>query len=284
MPGSTSPRALGPFVALNCAAIPETLLESELFGHEKGAFTGAQSRKIGKFELAHGGTILLDEISEMELALQAKLLRVLQEREIDRVGGKEPISIDVRVLATTNRNLADYVAEGKFRADLYYRLNVIPLTLPALRERKSDIKLLVEHFMRQYLGEGVPLLTPPVLEALMAHPWPGNIRELQNAVERAAILSQGRAPQETDFLLGNSLAARVEKTVVADSGSSHGELIIRSGMTVHEMEKKLIFETLRSTGNNRTQAAELLGISIRTLRNKLNEYRGGLGDDLSDEA
>lgn len=281
---TSSPRNAQPFVAVNCAALPDTLLESELFGHEKGAFTGAQNKKIGKFELAHGGTILLDEISEMELALQAKLLRVLQEREIDRVGGKDPISIDVRVLATTNRNLADYVAEGKFRADLYYRLNVIPLTLPALRERRSDIKLLVEHFMRQYLGEGAPQLTPPVLESLMSYPWPGNIRELQNAVERAAILSRGRAPQENDFLLGNSLAARIEKSVIPDvSSSSTEELVIRSGMTVHEMEKRLIFETLRATGNNRTQAADLLGISIRTLRNKLNEYRGGAGDDMTDD-
>lgn len=281
---SSSPRNAQPFVAVNCAALPDTLLESELFGHEKGSFTGAQAKKIGKFELAHGGTILLDEISEMELALQAKLLRVLQEREIDRVGGKDPISIDVRVVATTNRNLAEYVSEGKFRADLYYRLNVIPLTLPPLRERRSDIRLLVEHFMRQYLGENSPALTPSVLESLTSYQWPGNIRELQNAVERAAILSQGRLPQENDFLLGNSLAARVERTVEPSSDQVGDELTIRSGMTVHEMEKKLIFETLRSTGNNRTQAAELLGISIRTLRNKLNEYRGGSGEDLLDEA
>lgn len=281
---ASSPRNAQPFVAVNCAALPDALLESELFGHEKGSFTGAQNKKVGKFELAHGGTILLDEISEMELALQAKLLRVLQEREIDRVGGKDPISIDVRVLATTNRNLAEYVNEGKFRADLYYRLNVIPLTLPPLRERRSDIKLLVEHFMRQYLGDGAPALTPDVLQSLLNYPWPGNIRELQNAVERAAILSQGREPQENDFLLGQSLATRVEKTIVADSGFSNDELIIKSGMTVHEMERKLIFETLRSTGNNRTQAAELLGISIRTLRNKLNEYRGGGGEELGDEA
>jgi two-component system response regulator FlrC len=281
---SSSPRHSQPFVAVNCAALPDTLLESELFGHEKGSFTGALSKKIGKFELAHGGTILLDEISEMELSLQAKLLRVLQEREIDRVGGKEPISIDVRVLATTNRNLEDYVAEGKFRADLYYRLNVIPLTLPPLRDRKSDIKLLVEHFMRQFLGDAVPALTAPVLEALLNYRWPGNIRELQNAVERAAILSRGRAPQENDFLLSKSLSAQVEKDIISAENMSQAELVIRSGMTVHEMERKLILETLKSTDNNRTQAAELLGISIRTLRNKLHEYRGGeqgfeVGDD-----
>jgi DNA-binding NtrC family response regulator len=284
-----------PFVAVNCAALPESLLESELFGHEKGAFTGAQTRKIGKFEMAHGGTILLDEISEMDLALQAKLLRVLQEREVDRVGGKDPVQIDVRVLATTNRNLEDTVREGKFRADLYYRLNVIPITLPPLRERRSDVKLLTEHFMRQYLGEKAPPLPGEVLEALMSHPWPGNIRELQNAVQRAAILSQGRTPREGDFLLSMnpqvqldairgamgqapaqapSLYSMIEKEVVPTADAAGEGLQIRSGMTVEEMEKALIFETLRATENNRTEAAKLLGISIRTLRNKLHEYRG----------
>ena len=180
--------------------------------------------------------------------------------------------------------MEDYVAEGKFRADLYYRLNVIPLTLPPLRERKSDIKLLVEHFMRQFLGDAVPALTSPVLEALLHYPWPGNIRELQNAVERAAILSQGRAPQENDFLLSKTLSAQVEKEVISAASASQEELVIRSGMTVHDMERKLIFETLKSTDNNRTQAAELLGISIRTLRNKLHEYRGGQDFDVGDDA
>lgn len=288
---SCSLRAQQPFVAVNCAALPESLLESELFGHEKGAFTGAQARKIGKFEMAHGGTILLDEISEMDLALQAKLLRVLQEREVDRVGGKDPVQIDVRVLATTNRNLEDTVREGKFRADLYYRLNVIPVTLPPLRERRSDVKLLTEHFMRMYLGDKAPPLPQEVLDALMSHPWPGNIRELQNAVQRAAILSQGKTPKETDFLLSmnpqaqldtmrtgmqqpQSLHAMIEKEVVPSTDTGDNALQIRSGMTVEEMEKALIFETLRATGNNRTEAAKMLGISIRTLRNKLHEYRG----------
>jgi two-component system response regulator FlrC len=289
---ASSLRAQQSFVAVNCAALPESLLESELFGHEKGAFTGAQTRKIGKFELAHGGTILLDEISEMELGLQAKLLRVLQEREVDRVGGKDPVAIDVRVLATTNRNLEDSVREGKFRADLYYRLNVIPITLPPLRERRSDIKLLTEHFMRQYLGEKAPTLPAEVLEALMSHPWPGNIRELQNAVQRAAILSCGKTPRQAEFLLSMNpdsqldtlraqvgQGARIHDTIdtVVDSralATSAGHLQIRSGTTVQEMERALIMETLRATGDNRTEAAKLLGISIRTLRNKLHEYRG----------
>lgn len=298
---ASSPRASLPFVAVNCAALPESLLESELFGHEKGAFTGAQQRKIGKFELAHGGTILLDEISEMELGLQAKLLRVLQEREVDRVGGKDPISIDVRVLATTNRNLEDYVREGKFRADLYYRLNVIPITLPPLRERKADIKLLTEFFMRQFLGENAARLSDEVLDALVEYPWPGNIRELQNAVQRAAILSEGSAPRESDFLLSMSPTAQLEALRddrvtsepqsqasprrLSDSiekirdpltpglVSEDGGIVIRSGTTVQDMERALILETLRVKNNNRTEAAKLLGISIRTLRNKLNDYR-----------
>ncbi|MCB0332249.1 MAG: sigma-54-dependent Fis family transcriptional regulator [Bdellovibrionales bacterium] len=276
-----SPRVHQSFVAVNCAALPETLLESELFGHEKGAFTGAQSRKIGKFELAQGGTILLDEISEMELGLQAKLLRVLQEREVDRVGGKDPISIDVRVIATTNRNLEEMVRAGDFRADLYYRLNVIPVTLPPLRERLGDIKLLVEHFMKKFVGKEAPEILHDVLETLENYPWPGNVRELQNAVERAAILSRGESPKETDFLLtagGNVDSSRLQVeriTYSAQESSSEddGELVIRPGTTVQEMERRLILETLKSTEQNRTQAAKVLGISIRTLRNKLNDYR-----------
>jgi two-component system response regulator FlrC len=270
---SCSPRAERPFVAINCAALPANLLESEMFGHEKGAFTGALARKIGKFELAHGGTLLLDEISEMDLALQAKLLRVLQEREIDRVGGREPVSVDVRIVATTNRNLADAVEKEKFRADLYYRLNVIPLTLPPLRDRKADIKILAEHFMRQYLGPQFPELTADVLCELQEHKWPGNIRELQNSVQRAAILARGAALSKEDLLLNKNdspkaLHLRIEKEIFPE-----GEFTIRSGVTVQEMERNLILETLRSNNNNRTKAAQLLGISIRTLRNKLHEYR-----------
>lgn len=350
---SSSPRQQQPFVAVNCAALPATLLESELFGHEKGAFTGAQARKIGKFELAHGGTILLDEISEMELSLQAKLLRVLQEREVDRVGGQSPVAINVRVLATTNRNLEEAVQRGTFRSDLYYRLNVIPLTMPPLRDRVGDVKLLAEHFMRQFLGDAAPPLSPVVLEALQSYRWPGNVRELQNAVERAAILSQGGAPQEADFLLNraasatgswissngadesNSIAVGTRSTAAPSVPAAHAAsaaitsaaitetsetkqgrtlreqieiirdgnepapallpgdeakgrsetevLMIRSGMTVETMEKTLILETLRATDNNRSQAAKLLGISIRTLRNKLNEYRGHSEGGADDE-
>lgn len=304
---SASPRAHQPFIAVNCAALPDNLLESELFGHEKGAFTGAQQRKLGKFELAHGGTILLDEVSEMALPLQAKLLRVLQEREVDRVGGKDPVSIDVRVLATTNRKLEEAVQRGDFRGDLYYRLNVIPITLPALRERKGDIKILVEHFMRQFLGNNAPQLPPHILQALENHPWPGNIRELQNAVERAAILSRGSTPKESDFLLNSNMSdshqsgstlsgplpetplsqqievikdySTLERTTIfpasnTSTGTYHDKNIIMSGMTVAEAEKQLIMETLKATAFNRTEASKLLGISIRTLRNKLNEYRG----------
>ncbi len=300
---SASSRANQSFVAVNCAALPEMLLESELFGHEKGSFTGAQNKKLGKFELAQGGTILLDEISEMALPLQAKLLRVLQEREVDRVGGQQPVSIDVRVVATTNRNLQEMVKEGKFRADLYYRLNVIPVTLPPLRERRSDIKLLVEHFMRQCLGANAAPIPPEILNTLLNYSWPGNVRELQNAVERAAILSRGGEPKESDFLLSPSSTqvedrlqqvesvsfdtympeATIATAVIAQEPSP---LQIRSGTTVHEMEKALIYETLKSTNYNRTQAAKMLGISIRTLRNKLHEYEGGsteVGDGCSDE-
>ena len=284
---ASSARSNQPFVAVNCAALPDTLLESELFGHEKGSFTGAQARKIGKFELAHGGTILLDEISEMDLNLQAKLLRVLQEREVDRVGGRDPISIDVRVLATTNRVLEECVADGTFRADLYYRLNVIPVALPPLRARPGDIALLINHFMQQYLGDAAPQMPSELVQRLRNYPWPGNVRELQNAVERAAILCRGEAFKESDFLLSNraeSIVTRQDEATdsrqISDLGTPESSCgLIKPGRTVHEVEKSLILETLRETDNNRTQAAKLLGISIRTLRNKLSEYRGAPVED-----
>jgi two-component system response regulator FlrC len=248
------------FVAVNCAALPRDLLESELFGHERGAFTGAIGRKIGKFELASGGTLLLDEVSEMELGLQAKLLRVLQEYEVDRVGGAAPVPVDVRVVATTNRRLRECVDRGKFREDLYYRLTVIPLVLPPLRERPGDLDALADHFLARF-GNGRRLTLSPEARALLRNrPWPGNVRELENTLERASLLGAG--PMITP--------ADLEDRDAAPPRLSLGSL---AGLTVRDMERQLIFDTLAHTKNNRTQAARLLGISIRTLRNKLAEYR-----------
>lgn len=260
----------GPFVAVNCAALPENLLESELFGHEKGSFTGALTTKIGRFELANGGTILLDEISEMEPTLQAKLLRVLQEREVDRVGSSRPIPVDVRVVATTNRDIRKEVQAGRFREDLYYRLNVIPLMVPALRERKGDIRILVDYFVKRFSGEFAKRVGPEVMSRLESYPWPGNVRELQNACERAVLLSQDDVLTAESFLLGS-----LEQLVSSSDGDA---LRLFSGLSVAEAEKRLIIETLRVTGNNKTKAAELLGISIRTLRNKLHDYGMAVGD------
>ncbi len=260
---NSSPRKDGPFVAVNCAALPGNLLESELFGHEKGSFTGAVGSKIGKFELANGGTILLDEISEMDQTLQAKLLRVLQEREVDRVGGQKPIPIDVRVIATTNRDIRQCVSAGQFREDLYYRLNVVPLYVPPLRERKGDVRLLVEHFVRKFSQPNRKLLPAQLLAKLETYNWPGNVRELQNACERAVLLSTADELEAEHFLLG---------ALSRPQGVASDDLMLRSGLSVAEAEKRLIFETLKATGNNKTKASELLGISIRTLRNKLHEY------------
>ncbi|GAB6126783.1 sigma-54 dependent transcriptional regulator [Humidesulfovibrio idahonensis] len=305
-----SDRAREAFVAINCAALPEHLLESELFGHEKGAFTGAINRKLGKFELAQGGTILLDEITEMDLALQAKLLRVLQEGEIDRVGGVETISVDVRVLATTNRDIEQTVREGKFRQDLFYRLNVIPLRLPALNERGGDVLILAEYFAGKYAsayGMGPQVFAEDARSWLASYDWPGNVRELQNLMERAVLLAQGGPIQQRHFLLdGDTWGIDVPEAdalpACADgSGSSGGAGAVGPGngsgssaemtglgvspappaslkeavsvMPLHEMEKQLILKSLDETSGNRTMAAQLLGISVRTLRNKLNEYR-----------
>jgi DNA-binding NtrC family response regulator len=261
---SSSAQRSGPFVAVNCAALPENLLESELFGHERGSFTGAVATKIGKFELAKGGTILLDEISEMEPSLQAKLLRVLQEREIDRVGGNKPIPVDVRVVATTNRDMRQIVAEGTFREDLYYRLNVIPLYVPPLRDRKNDVRLLIEYFVRCFSAGTPKKVSAELIRQLEDHKWPGNVRELQNACQRAVLLATGDSLSAEHFLLG----ALAESAGCADEAA----LRLHPGLSVAEAEKRLIYETLRATGNNKTKAAELLGISIRTLRNKLHEY------------
>jgi DNA-binding NtrC family response regulator len=279
-----SGRENGPFVAVNCAALPEHLLESELFGHEKGSFTGAIARKLGKFELASGGTLLLDEISEMALALQAKLLRALQEGEIDRVGGVETVKVDVRVLATTNRNLEDSVARGEFRQDLFYRLNVIPLRLPPLSQRGEDVLLLADFFIRRLTREyglGELRLSEEARTWLMTHHWPGNVRELQNLMERAVLLAGAGPIRPVHFLLDGQ---EWSPEVVGDDPAATGSGIAVSSTpvafdtgaripTIQEMEMHLIIKSLDQTSGNRTKASELLGISVRTLRNKLGEYR-----------
>lgn len=258
-----SPRRNKTFMAVNCAALPDGLLESELFGHERGAFTGAVSRKLGKFELARGGTVLLDEISEMNIHLQAKLLRVLQESEVDRVGGHHPVPIDIRVIATTNQNIESAIKAEKFRADLYYRLNVIPIKLPPLRDRKDDILVLADYFIKKYNkldGRHVKGLTEETAQAFIRMEWPGNVRELENVVERGVLLCQGGVIDKYDLFVDEK-----PRAVADPSFSPTGSL--------KEMERRMIFHTLDKTNGNRTHAAEILGISVRTLRNKLNEYR-----------
>ncbi len=255
----SSARSNGPFVAVNCAALVDSLLESELFGHEKGAFTGATNLKPGKFELAQGGTILLDEIGEMALSLQAKLLRVLQEHEVDRVGGKRPIPIDVRVIATTNRHLKKLIVKRCFREDLYFRLNVVPLRIPPLRERKDDIPALARYFAAKYGNDPDPSIPESALKLLSAYSWPGNVRELENVVHRAfALRGELRLLPEDLF----------DQPVAVGDGVE-----LQAGCSVSEMERKLILATIEQTDGNRTRAAKLLGISLRTLRNKLREYR-----------
>jgi DNA-binding NtrC family response regulator len=273
-----SRRAARPFISVNCAAIPENLLESELFGHEKGAFTGAVARRIGKFEEADGGTLLLDEISEMDGRLQAKLLRALQEREIDRVGGAKPVKVDIRILATSNRDLAAAVREGGFREDLLYRLNVVNLRLPPLRERPADVLALAEHFVKKYAAaNGVPErpLSAPARQRLLVHRWPGNVRELENAMHRAVLLASGAEIEEFAIRLpdGQPMSASAE-VQTARSASLAAEAAARGfvGQTVAAVEQQLIIDTLSHCLGNRTHAANILGISIRTLRNKLKEY------------
>ena len=277
-----SRRADRPFISVNCAAIPENLLESELFGHEKGAFTGALARRIGKFEEADGGTLLLDEISEMDARLQAKLLRALQEREIDRVGGGKPVRVDIRVLATSNRDLAQAVREGTFREDLLYRLNVVNLRLPPLRERPGDILALAEHFARKYAAaNGLPdrQLSAEARRRLVLHRWPGNVRELENAMHRAVLLSTGPEVHEEAIRLPdgqplNSDAGAAAANRAAQAASMAMDAATRDfvGRTVAQVEQQLIIDTLSHCLGNRTHAANILGISIRTLRNKLREY------------
>ncbi len=269
-----SKRAGGPLISVNCAAIPENLLEAELFGHEKGAFTGAVARRIGKFEEADNGTILLDEISEMDARLQAKLLRVLQEREVDRIGGNKPVKVNIRVLATSNRNLQEEVKKGTFREDLYFRLNVITLHMPPLRDRREDIKPLAEHFTAKYAkANGVPPrpLSDVALAKLTGYHWPGNVRELENTMHRTVLLATGDAIEPDNILLQGTPAGTetpAAKPELVSSKPASGLV----GRTVDSVEQELILDTLNYCLGNRTHAANILGISIRTLRNKLKAY------------
>jgi len=259
-----SPRAAKPFVAVNCSAFPENLLESELFGHVRGAFTGAIAAKPGKFQVADGGTLLLDEIGEMPLSLQPKLLRVLQEREIDRLGDTHPMPINVRVIATTNRSLPSLIEAGTFRADLYYRLNVIPLSIPTLQQRRDDVLELAEHFLRKYEPKhqrGQFQLSPELAAALRQYDWPGNVRELQNFIRRALALTNRT-------MLGVELFASVSHSLAPSPAS-----LPKPGVTLQDLERSLLEATLIATQGNRTRTAEMMGVSLRTVRNKIREYK-----------
>jgi transcriptional regulator with PAS, ATPase and Fis domain len=267
-----SPRANKPFVAVNCSAFPESLLESELFGHVRGAFTGATAAKSGKFQLADGGTLLLDEIGEMPLNLQPKLLRVLQEREVDRLGDTHPFPIDVRVIATTNRSLKRLIDRELFRSDLYYRLNVVPLTIPPLRERRSDIPELAEYFLRKHEPKGQRgryAISPELMSRLCAHDWPGNIRELENVIRRGLALAHGTT------LGAGALEYSAPQSVWGSKPLSINtsiNIVPKLGQTLQAVEREVLEATLQATGGNRTRAAEMMGVSIRTIRNKIREY------------
>jgi DNA-binding NtrC family response regulator len=285
----SSPRADRPFVKVNCAALPESLFESELFGHEKGAFTGALRSQRGKFELADSGTLLLDEISEMPLSMQAKLLRVLQEREIPKIGSETEIPVDVRIVCSTNRDLIAEVEAGRFRSDLFYRLNVIRIHVPPLRERPEDIPELANWFLQRYNGENgftVSGFSSAAVERLRSHSWPGNVRELENAVQRAVVLTQ--SGEVSASILGLDTARNPPRpnatTVASSTPPTATELDPSQAITIGEMEKRMIFASLERLANNRTRAAEQLGISIRTLRNKLREYRGEPVGEEDDES
>jgi len=277
-----SKRASKPFISVNCAAIPENLLESELFGHEKGAFTGAVARRIGKFEEANGGTLLLDEISEMHPRLQAKLLRAVQEREIDRVGGSQPVKVDIRLIATSNRDMQDEVKKGNFREDLYFRLNVMALELPPLRERPGDIPVLAQHFAKKYgQANGIEItgIAPDVQKILAAHEWRGNVRELENTMHRAVLLATGPVIGPEAIMLTGGRGLPVSRVVeaataaeAAAKGTDAAGTAVLVGRTVAAVERDLIIDTLQHCLGNRTHAANILGISIRTLRNKLKQY------------
>ena len=292
-----SPRAQAPFIRVNCAAVPENLIESEFFGHEKGAFTGAMNKREGRFELAHGGTILLDEISEISPQVQAKLLRVLQERELERVGGNRTIRVDVRVIATTNRHLEESVERKEFRQDLFFRLNVVPISVPPLRERAEDVVFLAEQFLQRFSrkhGVRVAGISGACVQVLRQHTWPGNVRELQNVIERGVILCGDGEFMEPDHLgFGAPLPApsrgpaAVPAPIVSPSASpaasgSAGVDSTGALLPLAELEKQQILAALDRTKGNRTHAAKLLGISIRTLRNKLHEYGGSSAEETTD--
>jgi two-component system response regulator AtoC len=274
-----SPRADHPFIRVNCAALPETLLESELFGHERGAFTGAVEKRVGRFELAHTGTLLLDEISETTPALQSKLLRVLQEREFERVGGTKTVKVDVRVLCTSNRDLPAEVRAGRFREDLYYRLNVVQIVLPPLKERLGDVRLLAEYFLRRFSAlhkKGDMSFSPAAQAGLEAHPWPGNVRELENAVERAVLLSdtaviEPAALRLVPIIAPDVIGAETPLPVVSAVAICGG--VWEPGISLKDLEKRAILRTLADTDGNRTQAAKILDISVRTLYSKIQEYQ-----------
>lgn len=261
-----SPRTDRPFIKVNCAALPETLLESELFGHEKGAFTGALARKQGRFQLAHRGSIFLDEIGEMSPTTQTKILRVLQEREFEPLGSTQTVKVDTRVVTATNKNLKEEIQEGRFREDLYYRLNVVALEVPPLRERREDISLLTDFFLKQYAEKNRRLIkgfTPRAMDLLMRHGWPGNVRELENVVERAVIMTRGDVISQTELPdTLRELEAETEKATVD----------LTPGRSLKEMEREMILRTLEEAGGNRTRSAEILGISRRTLQLKLKDY------------
>ncbi|MBI5491410.1 MAG: sigma-54-dependent Fis family transcriptional regulator [Deltaproteobacteria bacterium] len=281
---ANSPRADRPFVPVNCASIPDGLLESELFGHEKGAFTGAIAARQGKFEQADTGTILLDEISEMDIRLQAKLLRIIQEKEVERLGGKSPIPLDIRIIATTNREMKKEVAAGRFREDLFYRLNIFPLLLPPLRERGGDIVHIADHFLNKFAAKysrRVEVISDEALDLIKRNRWRGNIREMENTIERAVLVSQGKTLELEHLLMGQDDAELdiIEKDEAACTGPAPGKASNdktnnenANNMTLREMEKGLICKTLDGVEGNRTRAAKVLGISVRTLRNKLKEY------------
>jgi two-component system response regulator HydG len=265
-----SPRKSGPFVKINCAAITETLLESELFGHERGAFTGADRRKEGRFSQAHGGTLFLDEVSEMSLMMQVKLLRAVQEREFNRVGGETTIQVDVRVIAATNKNLMEQINEGAFREDLYYRLNVVELQVPPLMTRKEDIPLLAQHFLEMFATKNrkaIKGFTPKAMDGLIRYDWPGNVRELMNAVERGVVLARSNYLDEADFPFVKDSSIQNDHDL-----ANPAELSVQGDVPLNEVEKTVILNTLEAAGGNKSEAARRLGITRKTLHKKLKAY------------